>query len=188
MRWGLDVEYPTKVSSVGGRYRYQDDWECPDTQLITYQFGDKASGSWEGRSCNLQPVDNLGCGVAFYGESGTLLLGSGNGYILNDIKGRRIKEIKSDLKFEEGNLLNPSEALDVFHFRNWFAGMKRGEKLNSNIVDACISTQLVQYGNIAQRTGKQLEIDPTSGRILNADGHINKLWGRKYQKGWEPKI
>lgn len=66
--------------------------------------------------------------------------------------------------------------------------MKRGEKLNSNIVDACISTQLVQYGNIAQRTGKQLEIDPTSGRILNADGHINKLWGRKYQKGWEPKI
>ena len=188
MRWGLDVEYPTKVSSVGGRYRYQDDWECPDTQLITYQFGDKASGSWEGRSCNLQPVDNLGCGVAFYGESGTLLLGSGNGYILNDIKGRRIKEVKSDLKFEEGNLLNPSEALDVFHFRNWFAGMKRGEKLNSNIVDACISTQLVQYGNIAQRTGKQLEIDPTSGRILNADGHINKLWGRKYQKGWEPKI
>ena len=188
MRWGLDVEYPTKVSSVGGRYRYQDDWECPDTQLISYQFGDKASGSWEGRSCNLQPVDNLGCGVAFYGESGTLLLGSGNGYILNDIKGRRIKEVKSYLKFEEGNLLNPSEALDMFHFRNWFAGMKRGEKLNSNIVDACISTQLVQYGNIAQRTGKQLEIDPTSGRILNADGHINKLWGRKYQKGWEPKI
>ena len=133
-------------------------------------------------------LDNLGCGVAFYGESGTLLLGSGNGYILNDIKGRRIKEVKSDLKFEEGNLLNPSEALDMFHFRNWFAGMKRGEKLNSNIVDACISTQLVQYGNIAQRTGKQLEIDPTSGRILNADGHINKLWGRKYQKGWEPKI
>ena len=126
--------------------------------------------------------------MAFYGESGTLLLGSGNGYILNDIKGRRIKEVKSDLKFEEGNLLNPSEALDMFHFRNWFAGMKRGEKLNSNIVDACISTQLVQYGNIAQRTGKQLEIDPTSGRILNADGHINKLWGRKYQKGWEPKI
>lgn len=40
MRWGLDVEYPTKVHSVGGRYRYNDDWETPDTQLITYQFGD----------------------------------------------------------------------------------------------------------------------------------------------------
>ena len=80
---------------------------------------------------------------------------NGNGYQINDIRGRLIKEVKSDLKFEEGNLLNPSEALDMFHFRNWFAGIKRGEKLNSNIVDACISTQLVQYGNIAQRTGQQ---------------------------------
>ncbi len=34
MRWGLQVEYPTKVSSSGGRYRYQDDWEAPDTQVI----------------------------------------------------------------------------------------------------------------------------------------------------------
>ena len=188
MRWGLDVEYPTMVSSVGGRYRFEDDWECPDTQLITYQFGDKASGSWEGRSCNLQPVDNLGCGVAFYGENGTLLLGSGNAYQINDIRGQKIKEVVSDLRFEEGNLLNPSEALDVYHFRNWFAGIKKGEQLNSNIVDACISTQLVQYGNIAQRTGQQLNIDATTGRILNADKEVSKLWGRKYEKGWEPKI
>ena len=108
MRWGLDVEYPTKVHSVGGRYRYNDDWETPDTQLITYQFGDKASGSWEGRSCNLQPVDAIGCGVAFYGETGTLFLGSGNGYQIHDIKGKLIKDVKSNLKFEEGNLLNPS--------------------------------------------------------------------------------
>jgi predicted dehydrogenase len=31
MRWGLGVEYPTKVTSSGGRYRYQDDWQTPDT-------------------------------------------------------------------------------------------------------------------------------------------------------------
>ena len=188
MRWGLDVEYPTKVHSVGGRYRYNDDWETPDTQLITYQFGDKASGSWEGRSCNLQPVDAIGCGVAFYGETGTLFLGSGNGYQIHDIKGKLIKDVKSNLKFEEGNLLNPSEALDVFHFRNCFDGIRKGATLNSNIVDACISTQLVQYGNIAQRTGQSLDIDPISGRILNSNSEINKLWGRKYEKGWAPKV
>ena len=106
----------------------------------------------------------------------------------NDIRGQKIKEVVSDLRFEEGNLLNPSEALDVYHFRNWFAGIKKGEQLNSNIVDACISTQLVQYGNIAQRTGQQLNIDATTGRILNADKEVSKLWGRKYEKGWEPKI
>ena len=188
MRWGLDVEYPTKVNSVGGRYRFDDDWEAPDTQLITFQFGDKASGSWEGRSCNLQPVDAMSAGVAFYGETGTLFLGNGNAYQIHDIKGKLIKDVKSELTFEEGNLLNPSEALDVFHFRNWFAGIRKGATLNSNIVDACISTQLVQYGNIAQRTGQSLEIDPVSGRILNANSEVNKLWGRKYEKGWAPKV
>ena len=188
MRWGLDVEYPTKVNSVGGRYRFEDDWETPDTQLITFQFGDKASGSWEGRSCNLQPVDAMSAGVAFYGETGTLFLGNGNAYQIHDIKGKLIKDVKSELTFEEGNLLNPSEALDVYHFRNWFDGIRKGATLNSNIVDACISTQLVQYGNIAQRTGQSLEIDPVSGRILNANSEINKLWGRKYEKGWAPKV
>ena len=188
MRWGLDVEYPTKVSSVGGRYRFEDDWETPDTQLITYQFGDKASGSWEGRSCNYQPVDSMSSGVAFYGETGTLFLGGGNAYQIHDIKGKLIKDVQSDVKFEEGNLFNPSEALDVFHFRNWFNGIRKGEKLNSDIVEACTSTQLVQYGNIAQRVGHSLEIDPISGRILNADREINQLWGRKYEKGWEPKL
>ena len=188
MRWGLQANYPTKVDSVGGRYHYQDDWECPDTQLITYQFGDLASGSWEGRSCQSQPVENLGSGVAFYGENGTLILTSGNEYKICDLKGKVIKEVKSNLKFEEGNLLNPSEALDAFHFRNWFDGIRKGEKQNSDIVEACMSTQLVQYGNIAQRVGHSLEIDPLSGRILNSDREINQLWGRKYEKGWEPKL
>ena len=38
LRWGMDVDYPTKVSSNGGRYRYKDDWETPDTQLINLDF------------------------------------------------------------------------------------------------------------------------------------------------------
>ena len=35
LRWGLDTAYPTKVDSIGGRYRFEDDWEFPDSQLIT---------------------------------------------------------------------------------------------------------------------------------------------------------
>lgn len=82
LRWGLGVDYPTKVDSIGGRYRFQDDWQTPDTQLITFQFGDEASFSWEGRSCNTMPVDGYGVGTAFYGETGTLFIGGGNEYKL----------------------------------------------------------------------------------------------------------
>ena len=38
LRWGMDVGYPVKVSSNGGRYRYKDDWETPDTQIISFDF------------------------------------------------------------------------------------------------------------------------------------------------------
>ena len=32
-RWALEVEYPTKVTSSGGRYHFEDDWEYYDTQI-----------------------------------------------------------------------------------------------------------------------------------------------------------
>ena len=133
------------------------------------------------------PVDGYGVGTAFYGDTGTIFIGGGNEYKITDIKGKTIKEVKSDLKFETGNLLNPSEKLDSFHFRNWFDAIRKGTKLNSGIVDACISTQLVQLGNIAQRVGHSLQIDPGSGRILN-DLEANKLWVREYEKGCEIRV
>jgi predicted dehydrogenase len=184
LRWGLGVEYPTKVQSVGGRYRFHDDWETPDTQLISFQFGDDASFSWEGRSCNSTPVDGFGVGTAFYGETGTIFISGGNEYKIVDMNGKTIKNVTSDLKFENGNLLNPSERLDAFHFQNWFDGIRESKKLNSSLSEACISTQLVQLGNIAQRVGHSLTIDPSNGRILH-DSKANKLWGREYEKGWE---
>lgn len=187
LRWGLQVDYPTLVASVGGRYRYDDDWETPDTQLVTFQFGDDASCSWEGRSCNSAPVDGYGVGTAFYGETGALYIGGGNEYRITDLAGKTIKTVKSDLTFEEGNLLNPSQRLDVIHFQNWFDAIRKGEKLNSSIVDACISTQLVQLGNISQRVGRSLRINPATGRIVD-DADAEKLWGRDYEKGWEIRV
>ena len=185
LRWGLGVSYPTLVSSVGGRFRYHDDWEFPETQLITYQFGEEAAGSWEGRSCNSTPCDGFGVGVAFYGENGTLVLGGGNEYKILDMKGNVIAHRKSELTFEAGNLINPSEKLDIIHFENWFNAIRTGSALNSTIRDACISTQLVQLGNIAQRTGESLAVDPVSGRILDASEEAKSLFTREYEPGWE---
>ena len=188
LRWGLGVDYPTMVSSVGGRFNHtEDDWETPDTQMMTFQFGDKATCSWEGRSCNSTPVDGSGVGTAFYGDKGTVFITGGNEYRITDMKGEVIKDVKSTLGFQEGNLLNPSENLDTIHFANWFDAIRNGARLNSGIVDACISTQLVQLGNISQRVGRSLNIDPTTGRIIG-DPEAMKLYSREYEPGWEPRV
>ena len=38
-RWFLGVDYPTRVISSGGRYAFQDDWQTPDTQVASFEFG-----------------------------------------------------------------------------------------------------------------------------------------------------
>ena len=77
LRWGMDVDYPVKVSSNGGRYRYQDDWETPDTQVINLDFKEGVSMTWEGRSCNGTLIEGSGAGVIFYGEEGSYVISRG---------------------------------------------------------------------------------------------------------------
>lgn len=186
-RWGLQVDYPTKVTSAGGRYRYQDDWQTPDTQVINLEFADKSMITWEGRSCNGTPIEGSTVGVIFYGEDGSLQIDGGNAYKVYDLKGKLVKEVKNDLTIDARNLTNPSQALDAIHIQNFFDGIKSGKKLASDIESGHISTLLVQLGNIAQRTGGFLETDPSNGHILN-NKEARKLWSREYEKGWEPSV
>jgi hypothetical protein len=62
-RWGLGVDCPTRVTSGGGKYRYNDDQETPDTHAVTYEFGDKAI-TWEGRSWHKRGLTRIRCSVS----------------------------------------------------------------------------------------------------------------------------
>jgi len=186
-RWGLGVDYPTSVSSTGGRFRYQDDWETPDTQVINLQFGNKAMISWEGRSCNAKNIESNSAGVIFYAENGTLLIESSNSYKIFDAKGVLIKDVKNNIIVDARNIAGPSQALDALHIQNLFDGIKNGTPVASDILSGHQSTLLVQLGNIALRTGRNLQIDPTNGHILH-DADALKYWSRTYQPGWEPKL
>ena len=67
-RWGLGVDYPVHVTSDGGRYRFDDDQETPDTHTVCFEFDGRRSISWQGLSCNPHG-DGF---VTFYGEDGAL--------------------------------------------------------------------------------------------------------------------
>lgn len=186
-RWGLNVEYPTKVNSTGGRYMYQDDWQTPDTQVINLEFENKSMISWEGRSCNGKSIEANSVGIIFYAEQGSMVIESGNSYKIYDLKNNLVKEVKNNFTVDARNLSDPSQNLDALHILNFFDGIRLGTRLNSDIVSGHQSTLLVQLGNISQRVGRSLAINPKNGHILN-DKAAMKFWSREYEKGWEPKI
>ncbi len=184
---GLGVKYPTRVSSAAGRYRYQDDWQTPDTQVINLEFNNNSAITWEGCSFNGRSVEGSSVGVMFYGETGSLLIESGNSYKIYDLKNTLVEEVKNDGTIDARNVADPAQELDALHILNFFDGIRKGTKVNSDIRGGHQSTLLVQLGNIALRSGRTLNIDPENGHILN-DKEALKYWGREYEPGWEPKV
>lgn len=188
IRWGLNVDYPIEVASVGGRFAYQDDWETPDTQTISFKFPNNTACHWEGRSCNGFNSEGVGRGVIFYGDKGTMTIPGGDDYKVYDLSNKLVKDVKTELQeADRTNTMGMGERLDGLHLINFIEAIRGTAKQTCPIETGHKSTLLPQLGNIALRTGRNLRCDPTNGHILN-DKEAMKLWSREYQKGWEMKL
>ena len=187
LRWGMDLDFPTAVTSTGGRYYYKDDWEAPDTQVINLDFGGKKSMMWEGHCCNPFRIEGEVVGLLFYGEKANLLIGGGNEYKILDHKNQVIKHVTSKIQIDPRNKMNPAQQLDALHIQNFFDGIMKGTPLHADILSGHKSTLLVQLGNIAQRSSERLLVDPSDGHIRNKEA-AGKYWARTYEKGWEMKL
>ncbi len=186
-RWALGLNWPARVSSNGGRYAFQDDCETPDTQTIAWDFAEGKTISWEGRSCNDFPVENLARGVLIYGTEGTALL-DGNAYTIFDRRKKIIRQMKSNEVADPTNTVSASGLdLDQLHFANFIDAVRNGTPTNCPAEEGHKSVTLLHLGNIAWRVGRALHCDPANGHILN-DHDAMKLWRRKYEPGWEPKV
>lgn len=173
-RWGLGVTHPLRVVAAGGRYRFADDQESPDTVTVSYEFPG-CGLTWEGRSCDKHAMDGSGFGAAFYGEGGVLVI-DGSNYTLYDPGDKQIARVSG-----------PGD--DRAHLRNFLdcVTQSQGQTPNADIGEGHLSTQLCHLGNIAWRTRSSLELDGASGRILHNKPAM-RLWHRDYRPGWTPKV
>jgi predicted dehydrogenase len=172
-RWGLKVDYPTRVTAGGGKYFFDDDQETPDTHVVTWDFGDKAI-TWEGRNWHRHGFEGSMFGIGFYGDKGSLVT-DGRDYKIYDPAG---KLLETNDKGFTGH--DP-------HLNNFLACIRTGDRPAADIEDGHKSTLLCLLGNIAYRTGHTLNCDPASGHIQN-DPAAEALWTREYRAGWEPKV
>ena len=184
-RWALGVDFPTKVTSAGGRYHFDDDWECPDTQIASFEFADGATLTWEGRSCNGRPIENRGRGASIHGTDGTAIIDR-SGYVIYDNENN---EIARRIRGETVDALDTrgGGSLTDLHITNFLDSIRGNASTTAPIDEGHKSQLLCHLGNIAQRTGGALTCDPTTGRIVN-DPDATALWSRDYEPGWEPEV
>jgi predicted dehydrogenase len=184
-RWGLGVEFPTRVSSTGGIFVFKDDWETPDTQIISLEFPDNKMIVWESHSRNSSKLSGSDRGVIFYGDKGSLRTIWGDGYTVYDRAEKVVKELK-DPDTSVPNTVSSGIILEQLHIKNFLDSIRNGQPLNSECEIGHRSTLLMQLGNIAWRMKQTLVVDPGNGHILTPGAE--KYWSREYEKGWEPVV
>jgi predicted dehydrogenase len=184
-RLALGVDYPTVVTSTGGRYHFEDDWEFPDTQEVTFEFADGKRIIWQGQSCNGLKLLDRGRGTAIYGTTGSMVLDR-DGYLLYDVKQKLVKE-NIEPKKGNGVELTGDDAATSTHMENFLSAIRSGEALRAPIADAAKSVHLCHLGNIAQYTGHKLKVDSVNGHIVG-DAEAPRYWSRSYAPGWAPTV
>ncbi len=177
-RWGLGVKLPTKVQSMGGHFMFDDDQETPNTQVATMEFHDTGkktflvfevrhwisnheAGIGEGRRGDSNTIGNL-----FYGSKGYMVVGEGS---YRTFLGR--EQTPGPSSKEGGN-----------HFQNFIKAVRsrKQEELNADIQEGHLSCVLVHLANISYRTGRAIDFDPATEKIVG-DAEAGKLLTRRYR-------
>jgi len=186
-RWFLGVDYPTSVSSVGRRFHAQDDWEFPDTQEVTYEFG--ADGgkviAWYGQSCNGLRLYDRDRGTTVIGTAGSVIIDR-DGYEVRDLKNKVVRRSQAFQATDGVNTLG-DDPLTELHMRNFVDAVRGGAKLNAPIEDGAKTGMLCHVGTIAQQTGRTLRLDAKTAHILGDEDAMSR-WSRTYEPGWAPTV
>jgi predicted dehydrogenase len=183
-RWALDVDYPQRITSTGGRYQFKDDWQFYDTMVTSFAYPDKMI-SWEGKSCQGMKFYGRDRGAAIMGTTGTVVVDR-DGYEIYDLDGKKTSEFKTG-KMTSSSDLRGADSMTDAHFKNFIEAIRSGEKLNAPIAVGNVSVTMLQLSNIAWEVNRELLLDTQDGKI-QSDPQAMKMWGREYEKGWAPHI
>ena len=168
--WGLGVDtLPKKITSMGGKFLFDDDKETPEVQTSTYLYPDqKKMIQFEVRHWMTNREDGADVGNLFYGSKGYMV-----------IKGYDTFETYLGQKREPG----PSKKAGGDHYANWIKAIKsrKTEDQNGPVETAHMASSLAHLGNTSYRLGRQLEFDPATEKFTG-DSEANAMLTRKYRK------
>ncbi len=179
-RWGLGVQHPTKISSMGGHFMFDDDQETPNTQMSVFEF-DSSLGAGDRKKMLQFEVrhwitnDEGGIGEGGINTIGNLFYGS-KGYMTIDLSGNwktymgKEREPGPEGK-GTGNL-----------FQNFVDTIRTNDRsiLEGDIQEGHYSCSLVHLANISYRLGRTLNFDATTEKFIG-DNEANQMLDRDYR-------
>jgi len=175
-RWGLGVDTPYRVASMGGMFLWDDYKEVFNVSSSSFMFKDKDTGKDKMMTLEVRPwysndeVGGSSFGVIFYGEKGYMSFPNYEGYVLYE-KGK-----KTDSNFD-GKTVN--------HFQNFIdcVRSRKAEDITSKAIDGHYSSALSHYALTAARLNRVLEIDTETEQVKNdpeANSHLTRAYRAPY--------
>jgi predicted dehydrogenase len=185
-RWALGAEYPRAVSATGGRYTAHDDWQFYDTLDVAFEYPDQMI-TWKGDCCNGKTTYGRDRGVAVHGTKGTVIVDRA-GYEVYDGADKKIDEfhVAKHAATSSADTVGADSMTDA-HFANMISAIRGTGKLNQPVAQGNVAVTMLQLSNVAYFTGRKLNLDPATAHI-QGDKEAQAMWGRTYEKGWEPKV
>lgn len=184
-RWALQVEYPEYVATEAAKRHFPNDgWTMYDTMEATFRFPGNKIIQWDGKSRSGVETYGSSRGTFIYGSTGSVYVDR-DGYKLFNREGKVVKTSKGSGS-EAGTALGGGGDMTTTHVVNFFDAIRGKAKQNSPIDEGAKSTLLCHLANISYRTNKSFGVDTKNGHIQ--DKEAMKLWGRTYEKGWEPPV
>jgi predicted dehydrogenase len=192
-RWGLGLEFPTRISAAGGHFLFDDDQQTPNTMTCAFEFdlpdGKRKMLEFEVRHWITNNEAGIGrgnltagvkrflghhntIGNIFYGANGLLATGDEDASSYEILLGR---DEKSGARGHGGG----------DHFANFIECVRSRKKgdLTAPIREGHISCALVHLANVSYRLGRSLRFDPATERVIG-DDEANRLLrdgGRGYR-------
>ncbi|HUG92499.1 MAG TPA: Gfo/Idh/MocA family oxidoreductase [Planctomycetaceae bacterium] len=202
-RWGLGVDWPTRIAATGGKFYFQDDQETPDTLMVNYEFtgcrplAPRAEPSNEPRSSVPDHIADratdgspatktilwehrLWSNHGLEGRSAAVAFYGENGTLVVDRGGWKVYDRRE-------TITSDTSEQAVAHCRSFIDAVKTREQPAAGIELAHVSSGLCHLGNVAYRLGREVAFDPET-MTFGADASANSLLVRDYRRGWELPI
>jgi len=166
--WGLDVGLPERITSMGGKFTFDDDKETPEILTSIYHYPkQKKIIQFEVRHWCTNREDGVDVGNIFYGSEGYMVIRNYDAF-----------EVYLGQKRQPG----PSKKAGGDHYANFIKAVKSRNTSDQNgpVETVHLSSALAHLGNISYRLGRQLQFDLQKERFVG-DEEANKMLTRKYR-------